>query len=108
MVASVASGSISATSTETQFAAAQTAGAVYQLVVDANAMAAGDEYLVRLYSKARAADAERLEGAFRFFGPQGSEIMKRFPPIATDCHFRATIQKVAGADRAFAWSINTL
>ena len=49
-VTSVASGSISATSTETQFAAAQTAANIYQLVVVMNAMAAGDEYVVRLYS----------------------------------------------------------
>lgn len=107
-VSSNQSGSQTATiSTEHQLGTTITAAGVYVLVVDTNAMAAGDRLELRIKSKSRSADAERQAACAVFEGAQIDPI-KHSIPVPTDCDFSATLKQTAGTGRAYPWNILSL
>lgn len=105
-VASVATGSLTSSASE-QDLSTQTSANVWVLAVDTANMAGGDEMLLRIYGKARTGDTERLIYQGRFIHVQ-SDPLKLSPPIATPHHFRATLQRIAGTDRAYPWELRSL
>jgi hypothetical protein len=77
---------------------------VYQLWIDAGAMAKGDEYIVRLYEKVEATGGtKKVFAAWSLQGVQ-SEIFVT-PTFILMHGWDMTIQKIAGTDRAFDASI---
>jgi hypothetical protein len=105
-VTSVATGSLTSSASE-QDLSTQSAANVWVLAVDCNAMANGDEIILRIYGKARTSDTERLIYQSRFFNIQ-SDPLKLSPPVPTPHHFRATLQRIAGTDRAYPWELRSL
>jgi hypothetical protein len=106
-VAVETSGSLTTDGTEQQFNAAATTAAVRVLMVDVANMADGDAIELRIYGKARSGDTER-QIYFASFANGQSDTLKASLPVATPHHFRATIKRVAGTDRAYPWAIYTL
>ncbi len=78
----------------------------YELSLDVSALALGDEYLVRFYEKAQAADTQRSMERFALLGPQTAPIL-RFPALMLMHGWDMTIVKVAGTDRSVEWSIRS-
>ena len=76
---------------------------VYQLVIDAANMAKGDEFVVRLYEKAKAAGTKRVFSQWSLQGVQ-SELFVT-PTFVLLNGWDMTITKLAGTDRAFDASI---
>ena len=105
-VASVASGSLTTTSSE-QDLSTQSSANVWVLAVDTANMVNGDEIVIRIYGKARTSDTERLLYVSRFAHVQ-SDPLKLSPPVPTPHHFRATLQRIAGTDRAYPWELRSL
>jgi len=75
-----------------------------QLVLDLNALAAGDVFLVRLREKARTADTQRIAETWVLSGVQGSPIWCS-PAVMLARGWDFTIQRTAGADRTIPYSI---
>lgn len=80
-------------------------GAV-QAIIDFSAMAAGDQYRVRLYEKARSGDTQyRLLEAY-ISGAQSDPLWSH-PAMPFKHGWDVTVQKIAGTDRTIKWSIRT-
>lgn len=105
-VSSVATGSLTSSASEQDLSTQSTAN-TWVLAIDCAAMANGDDMILRIYGKARTGDTERLIYAARFAHVQ-SDPLKLSPPIATPHHFRATLQRVSGTDRAYPWELRAL
>jgi len=106
MVAVNTSGSLTTDGTEQDFATV-TAAKILILAVDVNAMADGDTIELRLYGKARTGDTERQIWFASFSNAQGDKL-KESIPVASPHHYRASIKRVAGTDRAYPWAIYEL
>lgn len=77
---------------------------VYQLWVDAGAMAKGDEFIIRGYEKVEGTGGtKKVFGAWSLLGVQSEIFMT--PPMVLINGWDFTIQKLAGTDRAFDASI---
>ncbi|MDZ7355882.1 MAG: hypothetical protein ONB55_22405 [candidate division KSB1 bacterium] len=104
-----ASGSQAATiGTEHNLLNTSSAG-VYQVVVDANALANGatpDILRLRVYSSARSGDTERLVGDFWFQGAQAQPLIE-LPPFVTTHALRVTLTQTQGTGRTYPWSAYT-
>lgn len=85
----------------------QTTNAVVQAFFDLNAMAAGDEYRIRVYEAASSGGTARLVDEWVIAGAQSSPI---FPtPALTLCHgWEFSLQKLTGADCTILWSIRQI
>lgn len=83
---------------------AQTDDCVLEAWLDVNALAAGDEYLVRLYEKVRGAGTQREVAAWTIRGPAPEPIW-RMPPAIVGNGWDVTVQKIAGTDRSIEWSL---
>lgn len=105
-VASVATGSLTTTASEQDLSTQSTAN-VWVLAIDTANMVGGDEILLRIYGKARTSDTERLIYIARYAHVQ-SDPLKLSPPVATPHHYRATLQRVSGTDRAYPWELRSL
>lgn len=105
-VASVATGSLTSSASEQDLTTQSTAN-VWVLAVDTANMANGDQMILRIYGKARTGDTERLLYQSRFAHVQ-SDPLKLSPPVPTPHHFRATLQRIAGTDRAYPWELRSL
>lgn len=108
MAAVNTSGSQTATvSTEHTLATVTSAG-VFQLAVDLAAMTDGttpDITRIRIYSKARSADTERLVEVYEFIGSQGKPLFFTIPLIQAVSNYRVTLQQIQGTGRAYPWAV---
>jgi len=78
-----------------------------EAVLDLSALAAGDRFRVRIYEKVRAADTQRKVQTIDYAGVQSDPNQKI--PLGLMLHgWDVTLQKVAGTDRAIAWSIRAV
>jgi hypothetical protein len=90
--------------TATGVPTSQTDDGVYQVFLDLNALAAGDQFRVRVYEKVQAAGAQRVIYSAHFSGAQGTPIVA-LPSLILLHGWDVTVTKIAGTDRAIAWSI---
>ena len=98
------SGSQTATISTEHTLSTQTTAGVYTLAVDANAMAAGDTLVLRVYGKARSSDSERLMFESAYSDVQADPLKLSFAVISPH-HFKATLTQTAGTGRAFPWAV---
>lgn len=80
-----------------------TTAGVYQLVIDAANMAKGDEFIVKLYEKCKAAGTKRVFSAWSLLGVQSQLFIT--PSFMLLNGWDMTITKRVGTDRAFDASI---
>lgn len=106
------SGSASIGATETSLVTntagpdAETSDGAVQAVIDFNALAAGDQYRVRIYEKARSADTQRRILEAYVTGAQSDPIWTH-PTLQLMHGWDVTLQKITGTDRTITWSIRT-
>ena len=82
----------------------QTVDGIYQLLLELNALANGDEFRVRLYEAVSAAGTRRIVEEWVISGLQGTP--NWFTPSFILLHkWEFSITKLLGTDRAIAWSI---
>lgn len=84
-----------------------TTDGVYQLWLDLNALAAGDSFELRIYEKVQSAGTQRLVDIWNFTGAQGKPHSVISSLILTH-GWDMTLKKLAGTDRAIAWSIRQI
>lgn len=77
---------------------------VYQAVLDVSALAFGDEFIFRVYEKARAADTQRVVYSATLSDAQADPEFIT-PSFILGAGWDMTILKVAGTDRTITWSI---
>ena len=82
----------------------ETSDGFFQLFLDLSALAAGDEFVVKIYEKTQAGDTQRVVYQASYVGPQSPPIAV-FPGLILMHGWDMTIDKVAGTDRAITWSI---
>lgn len=80
-----------------------TTAGVYQLVIDAANMAKGDQFIVKLYEKCKAAGTKRVFSAWSLLGVQSELFIT--PSFMLLNGWDMTITKLVGTDRAFDASI---
>lgn len=102
--------SVSVTTTEYFLASAsttktdQTADGVYQLFLELNNLAAGDEFRVRLYERISSAGTARICEEWVIGGAQATP--NWITPAFILLHgWEFSLTKLAGTDRSIAWSI---
>lgn len=84
-----------------------TTAGVYQLWVDAYAMAKGDEFRVRMYEKVEATGGtKKMFAEWTLLGVQADNFVT--PTFVLMNGWDMTIQKIAGTDRAFDASIRKI
>lgn len=107
-VASNQSGSQTAViTTEHNIGTAITSAGVYVLVVDTNAMVAGDVLELRAKTKCKSGSTARLAYYATFCNAQ-SEPNKYSVPVPVDTEVQFTLKQTAGTGRAFDWNILSL
>lgn len=101
----VASGTQAATiSTEHTLGAAITTAGVYALLVDCNALVAGDTLELRAYSKVLGASTERQCYLATLSGAQADPDLISVP-VPTAHSVKFTLKQTAGTGRSFDWSV---
>jgi hypothetical protein len=80
---------------------------VYQLWIDANTMAKGDEFKIRIYEKVEATGGTKRVVLVATLSDAQSEIFVT-PTLILMHGWDMTIQKIAGTDRAFDASIRKI
>jgi hypothetical protein len=81
-----------------------TADGIYQLFLDLNAMAAGDQYELKLYEKVQSAGTQRVVERWTFDGAQGTPHWVS-PTFILMHGWDMTLDKISGTDRTIGWSI---
>lgn len=84
--------------------AAITTDGVYQVFIDLSAMLQGDQFDLKVYEKVQAGGTQRVVYAASFLGPQ-SPAHVVLPSLLLMHGWDVTLKKIAGTDRAIAWSI---
>jgi hypothetical protein len=84
-----------------------TADGVYQAFIDLAAMAAGDQYTLRVYERARSGDPQRVIYKAVFTGVQAYPLVAT-PSLMLIHGWDMTLDKDAGTDRTITWSIRTV
>jgi len=108
MASVITSGSQTATINTEHTLATITAAGVYVCNIDLAAMvdaATPDITRIRVYSKARAADPERLLEVYEFIGAQGKPLFSIVPRVEAVSNYRVTLEQIQGTGRAYPWSI---
>jgi hypothetical protein len=82
----------------------ETSDGVFQTLIDVNAMAAGDQFQVRVYEKVQASDTQRVMHEAILTGAQSQPIYT-IPSLILMNGWDVTLKKVAGTDRTITWSI---
>lgn len=82
----------------------QTADGVYQLFLELNNLANGDEYRVRVYERISSGGTARIVEEWIIAHAQGSPNWAS-PSLLLLHGWEFSLQKVAGTDRSIAWSI---
>jgi hypothetical protein len=106
-ITSVATGSISASTTETTISASQTTSGTYVLMLDLNNMAAGDVIEITTYAKATTAGTERLLDRVSFVNAQGQPIFQSVP-IINPFQLTFKIKQPVGLGKSVSYTILTL
>jgi hypothetical protein len=86
---------------------AQTTDGVYQAWIDFGAMAAGDQYRVRLYEKTDSGGTQRLVEEWILTGVQ-SKPMFVTPSMVLGEGWDITVLRLAGSDRSIRWSLRRI
>jgi len=82
----------------------QTTDGIFQLVIDCNAVANGDEFRVRLYERISSAGTTRIAEEWVIANLPSSPLW--FTPAVILMHgWEFSLQKILGTDRAIPWSI---
>lgn len=90
--------------TDTAGPDADTADGIYQVFIDFNALAAGDQYQVRVYEKVLSSSTQRIVDEWTINGPLSAPVWVS-PTLILLHGWDVTIDKIAGTDRAIDWSI---
>lgn len=77
---------------------------IYQLLLDCAAMTATESYELRVYEKAAAGGTKRVLHRALLNGVQATPIFV-LPSLLLGVGWDITLDKLAGTDRAFDWSI---
>lgn len=77
---------------------------VFQVFIDVANMAAGDQYEIKFYEKARSGDTQRLIGVSTLTGAQSNPMFVSESFIFMH-GWDVTMKKLAGTDRAMYWSV---
>lgn len=107
MVASVASGAQSATLDTEHTLTTQTTAGTYVLVVDTNAMVAGDVLILRAKTKAKTGSTSRLAYMAVYANAQ-TDPNKYSIPIPVDVEVVFTLEQTDGTGRSFDYNVLTL
>lgn len=102
-----ASGSQTCTISTEHTLATVTAAGTYQLALDLAELvdaATPDILTVRLYTKCRSSDTERLSESWEFIGAQGKPNWRSNPELSPH-HVRFTITQSQGTGRAIPWAV---
>jgi hypothetical protein len=89
--------------TDTSGPDADTTDGVYQVFLDLSAMAAGDQYQIRIYEKCRSASTQRVIYEAIIIGTMAATWVS--PSLILMHGWDVTIKKLAGTDRTLEWSI---
>ena len=81
-----------------------TTDGIYQFFIDFGALAAGDQYRIRLYEKYDAAGTQRLVEEWIVTGSQSKPLFV-LPSFVLGEGWDVTVTKLAGTDRTIGWSI---
>lgn len=92
--------------TTTAVPVAQTDDCILQVFADVSAMAAGDEFRFRIYEKVNAGTI-RVAYENTLVGAQANPVFE-FPSMIVGDGWDVTALKVAGTDRAIAWSLRKI
>ena len=90
--------------TDTAGPDADTTECYVQAFVDLNALAAGDQYELKIYEKIQSGGTQRLLNSVTFTGVQSNPIYVH-PPLHLKYGWDVTLVKLAGTDRAISWSL---
>lgn len=82
----------------------ETSDGVFQLWLDLNALASGDEYQIRLYEKVQSGDTQRIAEEWIATYAQSKPIFVS-PSFILLHGWDFTLKKLAGTDRTITWSI---
>ena len=85
----------------------QTSDGIFQLFLDLNALAAGDEYQLRIYEKTRSTSTQRLVDETLLVGIQPEPVFVT-PALVLLHGWTMTLKKLAGTDRTIEWSIRSV
>ena len=85
----------------------QTGDGIYQVFVDVNAVAFGDEFLLKVYEKVQSSDTQRLVYQATITGPQAEPVFVT-PALVLMHGWDVTIIRVTGTDRTITWSIRQI
>lgn len=88
--------------TTTGVPTSQTDDAMMQIVLDLNALAAGDEFELSFYEKATSGGTQRKVDTIRFVGPQPPYWV---PAFIVAHGWDATLKKITGTDRSIPCSL---
>jgi len=80
-----------------------TTSGVYQVFIDTGNMAAGDQYKIRIYEKVTSGGTKREIYAATLTGAMTDNWVS--PSLILMNGWDVTVQKLAGTDRSFGWSI---
>lgn len=83
----------------------QTTDCILQAFIDFNAMAAGDQYQVKVYEKVDGTNARPIYSAV-LSGAQSAPFVT--PAFVVGAGWEIGVTKLAGTDRSIAWSLNTV
>lgn len=86
---------------------ANTTAGVFQAFIDLSALAAGDEFVFRVYETVRTGDTQRLVYTATFRGAQGTPVWVS-PQLILGVGWDMTLDKIAGSDRAINWRISSV
>jgi hypothetical protein len=90
--------------TDTSGPDADTTDGIFQVFIDFNAVAAGDEFQIKIYEKTRSGDTQRAIYIASVSNVQSSPIWVS-PSLILLHGWDVTLKKIAGTDRAINWSI---
>lgn len=90
--------------TDTAGPDADTTECYVQIFVDLDALAAGDQYELKIYEKIQSGGTQRLLNAVVFTGPQANPIYVH-PALHLKHGWDVTLVKLAGTDRSISWSL---
>lgn len=85
----------------------QTDNGVYQLVVDLNNLAAGDQFRIKLYEKYDSGGTARLVEEWIFTNVQSKPLFIS-PSFILGEGWEWSVTKLAGTDRTIYWSIRSI
>lgn len=89
--------------------AAQTTKGQYQVWLDLNALANGDQYELRIYDKCRSGDAQRCGSCSIISNAQGVDNALGIGiPVLLFWGWDFSLKRVAGSDRTILWSVRAL